>query len=71
MCGSSGKEDDRICGRREGKEEEAVAGERGGEKDAVTSTLTHAWDILHLTCGRVVGFTGSGGPNCWDHSKGG
>lgn len=63
MGGSPGREDDRICGRREGKEEETVAGERGGEKDAVTSTLTHAWDILHLTCvagwwvSQAVGFT--------------
>lgn len=60
----------RLCGRREGEEGEAVAGPRGGEKDAVTSTLRHARDILHVTRGTVVGFMGRGGQHVGTTAKG-
>lgn len=41
--------------RREGRE--VVAEEWGGE--TLQAVLTYMWDILHVTGGRVVGFTNS------------
>lgn len=62
----------RIRGRREGKEGKWWHEDGVGRKLlSVTSTLTHRWDILHVTGGKVVSFPGTGGHNCWDHRKGG